>query len=71
MFFDALVSVVIVDGFAVKELSKITMPVIFNEPLSLLQRVTEYLEYGNLLRTAAQTDDPLLRMQVWRWDTSF
>ncbi|KAK7091857.1 hypothetical protein V1264_009484 [Littorina saxatilis] len=46
-----------------KELSKITMPVIFNEPLSFLQRITEYLEYAQLLRTAAQTDDPLLRMQ--------
>ena len=47
-----------------QELSKITMPVIFNEPLSFLQRITEYLEYGQLLQTAAQTDDPLLRMQV-------
>ncbi|KAL8577247.1 hypothetical protein ACOMHN_022435 [Nucella lapillus] len=46
-----------------KELSKITMPVIFNEPLSFLQRITEYLEYAQLLQTAAHTDDPLLRMQ--------
>ncbi|KAK7485627.1 hypothetical protein BaRGS_00023076 [Batillaria attramentaria] len=46
-----------------KELSKITMPVIFNEPLSFLQRITEYLEYALLLKKAANTDDPLLRMQ--------
>lgn len=46
-----------------KELSKITMPVIFNEPLSFLQRITEYMEYGQLLKTASTTDDPLLRMQ--------
>ncbi|XP_076437583.1 oxysterol-binding protein-related protein 1-like [Babylonia areolata] len=46
-----------------KELSKITMPVIFNEPLSFLQRITEYLEYAQLLQTAAHTDDPVLRMQ--------
>lgn len=46
-----------------KELSKITMPVIFNEPLSFLQRITEYMEYAHLLKTASVTDDPVLRMQ--------
>jgi hypothetical protein len=52
-------------GFVcLQELSKITMPVIFNEPLSFLQRITEYMEYATLLKTAACTDDPLLRMQV-------
>lgn len=40
------------------------MPVIFNEPLSFLQRISEYFEYADLLRKAAVTGDPLLRMQV-------
>ena len=30
-----------------QELSKITMPVIFNEPLSFLQRMVEYMEYAS------------------------
>lgn len=45
-----------------KELSKITMPVVFNEPLTFLQRITEYLEYATLLETAAAQDDPVDRM---------
>ncbi|XP_063042380.1 oxysterol-binding protein 2-like [Engraulis encrasicolus] len=36
-----------------KELSKIPMPVNFNEPLSMLQRLTEDLEYSELLDRAA------------------
>jgi hypothetical protein len=47
-----------------KELSKITMPVGFNEPLSFLQRMTEYMEYAHLLRLAAEQEDPVSRMQV-------
>jgi len=47
-----------------KELSKITMPVIFNEPLSFLQRMVEYMEYAHLLRRAAEETDPVYRMQV-------
>lgn len=39
------------------------MPVVFNEPLSFLQRMSEYMEYGHLLRIAAEQTDPLLRMQ--------
>lgn len=46
-----------------KELSKITMPVVFNEPLSFLQRMTEYMEYAKLLRIASEQDDPLERMK--------
>ncbi|KAJ7351002.1 Oxysterol-binding protein- protein 1 [Desmophyllum pertusum] len=46
-----------------KDLSRITMPVIFNEPLTFLQRVAEYMEYVYLLHTAASLDDPLHRMQ--------
>ena len=34
-----------------KELSKITMPVHWNEPISLLQRISEYMNYSYLLRS--------------------
>lgn len=41
-----------------KELTKIPMPVNFNEPLSMLQRVTEDFEYADLLHKAAKIKDP-------------
>ncbi|XP_036323400.1 oxysterol-binding protein 1 [Rhagoletis pomonella] len=40
-----------------KELSKIPMPVNFNEPLSMLQRLTEDYEYADLLDAAARCTD--------------
>ncbi|KAM8866252.1 oxysterol-binding protein 2 isoform 1-T1 [Synchiropus picturatus] len=45
-----------------KELSKIPMPVNFNEPLSMLQRLTEDLEYHQLLDKAARCDSSLEQM---------
>uniref|UniRef100_A0A8C1JPR8 Oxysterol-binding protein n=1 Tax=Cyprinus carpio TaxID=7962 RepID=A0A8C1JPR8_CYPCA len=45
-----------------KELSKIPMPVNFNEPLSMLQRLTEDLEYSELLDRAAHCDSSLEQM---------
>uniref|UniRef100_A0A8C9V1G4 Oxysterol-binding protein n=1 Tax=Scleropages formosus TaxID=113540 RepID=A0A8C9V1G4_SCLFO len=42
-----------------KELSKIPMPVNFNEPLSMLQRLSEDLEYHELLDKAAKCQNPL------------
>ncbi|XP_053309546.1 oxysterol-binding protein-related protein 2 [Spea bombifrons] len=45
------------------ELSKITMPIVFNEPLSFLQRITEYMEHTYLIDKACACADPLLRMQ--------
>lgn len=39
------------------ELSTISMPVNFSEPLSLLQRLTECLEYSHLLDQAAEIED--------------
>ncbi|XP_065745532.1 oxysterol-binding protein-related protein 1 [Phocoena phocoena] len=45
------------------ELSKITMPVIFNEPLSFLQRLTEYMEHTYLIHKASSFADPVERMQ--------
>ncbi|XP_043237792.1 oxysterol-binding protein-related protein 1-like [Amphibalanus amphitrite] len=46
-----------------KELTKITMPVVFNEPLSFLQRVSEYMEYAHLLQAADREADSVSRMQ--------
>uniref|UniRef100_A0A3B5QNP9 Oxysterol-binding protein n=1 Tax=Xiphophorus maculatus TaxID=8083 RepID=A0A3B5QNP9_XIPMA len=45
-----------------KDLSKIPMPVNFNEPLSMLQRLTEDLEYSELLDRAARCDSSLDQM---------
>ncbi|KAM4736596.1 oxysterol-binding protein-related protein 3 isoform 2-T2 [Anableps anableps] len=45
-----------------KDLSKVTMPVYLNEPLSALQRLCEELEYSELLDRAAITQDPFERM---------
>ncbi|XP_041926759.1 oxysterol-binding protein 2-like isoform X1 [Alosa sapidissima] len=45
-----------------KELSKIPMPVNFNEPLSMLQRLTEDLEYSELLDRAAHCSTSLEQM---------
>ncbi|CAL8288772.1 unnamed protein product [Boreogadus saida] len=45
-----------------KDLSRVSMPAALNEPLSLLQRLSEELEYTSLLDTANSTDDPYQRM---------
>ncbi|XP_026161140.1 oxysterol-binding protein-related protein 1 isoform X2 [Mastacembelus armatus] len=45
------------------ELSKITMPVIFNEPLSFLQRLTEYMEHTYLICQANTSSDSVERMK--------
>ncbi|XP_039972538.1 oxysterol-binding protein-related protein 6-like [Xiphias gladius] len=45
-----------------KDLSRVSMPVALNEPLSLLQRLSEELEYSELLDIANQIDDPYERM---------
>lgn len=40
------------------------MPVAFNEPLSFLQRLTEYMEHVHLVRSACGRPQALERMQV-------
>ncbi len=40
-----------------KDLSKIPIPVNFSEPISMLQRMTEELEYSSVLDMAAKTND--------------
>lgn len=43
------------------------MPVIFNEPLSFLQRVAEYMEYSKLLKQASLEQTPAGRLQVYNY----
>ncbi|CAF0745509.1 unnamed protein product [Adineta steineri] len=45
-----------------KDLSRIALPVILNEPLGLLQKLCEEMEYSDLLDRASQTDDMHLRL---------
>ncbi|KAF8587365.1 hypothetical protein K439DRAFT_1549545 [Ramaria rubella] len=45
-----------------KDLSTISFPVTSNEPLGLLQRLAEDMEYAELLTQAYSTSDPLERM---------
>lgn len=60
-----------------KDLSRVSMPVALNEPLCLLQRLSEELEYTDLLDTANHIDDPYERMvsliyvppNSGRWET--
>jgi hypothetical protein len=45
-----------------KDLASIAFPVTFNEPITLLQRKAEEIEYYHLLHEASQTQDPVERM---------
>ncbi|KAJ5632979.1 hypothetical protein N7490_009318 [Penicillium lividum] len=45
-----------------KDLSQISMPVSANEPMSLLQRAAEILEYSSLLDKASQISDAVERL---------
>lgn len=45
-----------------QDLSKMAVPVYFNEPLSFLQRFTEDLTYSSILLKAAEAKDPGLRL---------
>ncbi|GAV07161.1 hypothetical protein RvY_17036 [Ramazzottius varieornatus] len=48
--------------FIGKDLTKMTVPVMFSEPLSFIQRLCEYMEYSYLLDQAALCDDEMERM---------
>lgn len=52
-------SVTTADDFYPQDLSTITFPVTFNEPLTMLQRTAEELEYHSLLDQAALFDSPV------------
>jgi hypothetical protein len=45
-----------------KDLSKISLPVILNEPIGILQRLCEELEYSDLLDAASGLNDQFDRM---------
>lgn len=45
-----------------KDLSTISMPVSANEPISLMQRMAEHLEYANMLNTASAHKNPIQRL---------
>ncbi|XP_038846277.1 oxysterol-binding protein-related protein 7-like [Salvelinus namaycush] len=45
-----------------KDLSRVSMPAALNEPINLMQRLCEELEYSELLDTANNTLDPYQRM---------
>lgn len=45
-----------------QDLTKLTLPVSFNEPTSLLQRVSEDIEYSHILDQAAAFEESSLRM---------
>ncbi len=47
-----------------KDLSRVSMPAALNEPVCLLQRLCEELEYSDLLDTANHTEDPYHRMVI-------
>lgn len=40
------------------------MPVVFNEPVTMLQRAAEGIQYTGLLQTADRSDDPVKRMEL-------
>lgn len=49
-----------------KDLSRVCLPVYFNEPMSALQRIAEELEYSELLdKVRAPACAPGLRMLCW------
>lgn len=49
-------------GIQAQDLSTIAFPVSFNEPLTMLQRAAEEMEYHDLLRQAVNSKDPVERM---------
>ncbi|KAK3759173.1 hypothetical protein RRG08_028133 [Elysia crispata] len=47
-----------------KDLTKMTFPVVMNEPISIIQRLSEYMEYCFLLDKAARSDNPVERLEL-------
>ncbi|KRZ70671.1 Oxysterol-binding protein-related protein 2 [Trichinella papuae] len=45
------------------DLSRLSIPVVFNEPLTFLQRITEYMEYSELISKAVNETNALMRME--------
>ena len=47
-----------------KDLTKFCVPVYFNEPISMLQKMAEFMEYGDLLELASAEESSLLRLAL-------
>lgn len=47
-----------------KDLSKMALPVYFNDPTSILQRVAGCVEYPDILDRAAEEPDPCMRLAL-------
>ena len=47
-----------------KDLTKVSLPVYFNEPLSIIQKVTESIDFNDILERAALEPDPLMRLAL-------
>jgi hypothetical protein len=45
-----------------KDLSRIAMPVYLNEPISMLQKTSEFIEYHNIFRQANKCENEYLRL---------
>ena len=45
-----------------RDLAQIALPVFFNEPMSTLQKIIDFIEYDYLLRRANKLDDQYLRL---------
>ncbi|KRX16338.1 Oxysterol-binding protein-related protein 2 [Trichinella nelsoni] len=45
------------------DLSRLSIPVVFNEPLTFLQRISEYMEYSDLISKAVNETNALIRME--------
>jgi hypothetical protein len=45
-----------------KDLSRFCVPVYFNEPVSMVQKVAEIMEYQNVLNLANKEQDPIKRI---------
>jgi len=54
----------VIKEFVGKDLSKIAVPVYFNEPLSFLQKFSEDMEYASLMNKASMAETSLERM-LW------
>ncbi|KRX56010.1 Oxysterol-binding protein-related protein 2 [Trichinella sp. T9] len=46
------------------DLSRLSIPVVFNEPLTFLQRISEYMEYSDLISKAVNETNPLIPFAV-------
>ncbi|KRY31380.1 oxysterol-binding protein-related protein 1 [Trichinella spiralis] len=46
------------------DLSRLSIPVVFNEPLTFLQRISEYMEYSDLISRAVNETNALIRMEL-------